>query len=257
MEQLFTGSKLKVKRANQHIIELQTVIGSFLKTDFYRLFIEVDSNDGSNLIRFEATKEMPCEVPLVIGDVIHNLRSALDLMTCEIVTMAGKEVDRSIEFLIRDDREKLVAAIADRKIKAVPKSIIDLIVDTIKPYKGGNNALCALNDLDIMDKHKLLIPVTSITALVGVSMEDNRCNSFHDMTFAVGPGGKLNAIKTDSVMKVTNQGTPAFAVVFAKGQPLEGQPVFPTLHQLSQLVSGIVQTIEKEYLTLSGEYNLT
>jgi hypothetical protein len=249
---LFSGSKLKVKRADQHILELQAVIGSFLKTDFYRLFIEVDPNDGSNLVRFEATKDMPWEVPLIIGDIVHNLRSALDLMTCEIVTMAGKEVDWTINFLIRDDRDKLVAAINDRKIKAAPKPIIDLIIDTIKPYKGGNDELCAINDIDIMDKHKLIIPVTSVTSLIGVSIEDNRHNTFTDMTFAVGPGGKLNAIKTNSVMKITNQGTPAFAVVFGKGQPLEGKAVFPTLHQLSQLVSGILQIIEEAYLTLSS-----
>ena len=250
---LFNGAKLKVKRADQHISELQQFISEFLKTDFCRIFIEVDPNDGNQILKFQSIRDMPHELPLVIGDVIHNLRSALDLMTCEIVTMAGESVDRNIEFLVRDDRDKLITAINDRKIKAAPKSIIDLIVDTIKPYKGGNDALCALHDLDILDKHKLLIPVASVNALMGAVVEDDSHNVFNFGRIMVGPSGKLNLVKTASKMKITKPGQPAFALLFDKGYPFEGQPVIPTLHQLSQLVSGILQTIEKAYLTLGKD----
>lgn len=250
MNPLFIGSKLKVKRANQHIDELQRILLAFLKTDFYRLHIERDPKDGMNVLKFETTQEMPCEVPLIIGDSIHNLHAALDLMACEIVSLAGDTPDRETGFYFRDSRDELIKTIDDRKIKAAPSAIIDLIVDTIKPYKGGNDPLCALHDLDIMDKHRLLIPVASVTALVGVSAEDDWGNSFQSISFAVGQGGKINAIATNSNLKITKQGQPSFNVIFDKGQIFEGKAVIPTLHKLSQLVSGIVQTVEKTYLAI-------
>lgn len=252
MDTSFLGSKLKIKRANQHINELQGILMAFLKTDFYRLFIERDPDGRNYVLKFEAIREMPCEVPLVIGDIVHNLRAALDLMASEIVTMAGDKPDRWTKFPFHKTRQDLVAAINGGKIKAAPPAIIDLIVDTIKPYEGGNGPLCALDDLDIVDKHKLLIPVASIVGLRDVSVEDEGGNRFQLRQIAVGQDGKLNMISTPYKLNITNYGQPTFGIFFAKGQIFEGQSVIPTLHQLSQLVSGIVQTIEKAYLALGN-----
>ena len=248
---LFTSSKLKIKRADQHVSELNSILQSFLNTDFYRLHIEKNPQDGLNVLKFEATRDMPCEVPLIMGDAIHNLRAALDLMACEIVTLAGDMPDRYINFPFQTDRNQLIATINGGKIKAAPPAIIDLIVDTIKPYKGGDDVLYAMNDLDIMDKHRLLIPVVAVTAITDVNMSDECGNTFHFRTIAVGHGGKLNLVGTPTNIKITKQGNPAFDVFFDKGQVFEGKSVIPTLHQLSQLVSSIVQTIEKAYLALS------
>ena len=37
------------------------------------------------------------------------------------------------------------------------------IIRSLKPYKGGNEALRAIHDLDIFDKHKTIIPCLGIT----------------------------------------------------------------------------------------------
>lgn len=250
MTSLFNASKLKIKRANHHINDLQLALETFLKSDFYRLSIKKDPNGGNNVLEFKSTREMPWMIPLIIGDAIHNLRAALDLMTCEIVTMANQIPDKYTKFPFRETRQELESAIPGGKIKFAPQTIIDLITDTIKPYKGGNNPLYALNDLDIIDKHKLLIPTISVTSLVGVSIVDSGGNRFYDITLRVGQGGTLHPISTPHNINITNNGQPTFNVFFDKGQVFEGQPVIPTLHQLSQLVSGIVQTIAKAYLTL-------
>lgn len=248
MDPLFIGPKLKIKRANQHIDELQRIFTAFLKTDFYKLYVEVDAKANLNVVKFEPTGDLPCEVPLIIGDAVHNLRAALDLMACEIVVLSGDTPDKWTLFPFQSDRNQLIATINGGKIKAAASAIIDLIIDTIKPYKGGNDPLCALNDLDIVDKHRLLIPITHVTALVGVDMADERGNTFTNTTLMVGKGGQLKPVASNSTFKITKQGKAAIGVFFDKGQVFEGKPVIETLHQLSQLVSGVVQTIEKAYL---------
>jgi hypothetical protein len=66
---IFLGPKLKIQRANKHIGELQAVLDSFLKTNFYRLGIDKNPNDGTNVVTFGSIGTLPSEVPLIIGDV--------------------------------------------------------------------------------------------------------------------------------------------------------------------------------------------
>ena len=94
---------------------------------------------------------------------------------------------------------------------------------------------------------KLLIPVVSIVGLFGIHAEDSNHNVFQNLNLAVTKSGKINAIATSGTLKITDYGQPAFEVVFGEGLPFEAQPILPTLHQLSQLVAGVVETIEKGY----------
>jgi hypothetical protein len=66
----------------------------------------------------------------------------------------------------------VIAAINGRKIPPSSKAIGDFIVDIVKPYKEGNDALWAIHDMDITDKHWYLIPSLEMTAIHGVRVED-------------------------------------------------------------------------------------
>ena len=120
-------------------------------------------------------------------------------------------------------------------------------MNTIRPYKGGNDALCALHDLDIIDKHRLLIPTINYTAVRGVSAEDFQGTKVINCHFMVGPGGVLNGIKAGPGFKITNHGQPTYLVLFDKGTIFEGKPIIQTLHGLSQLILNTIKEVEKGY----------
>jgi hypothetical protein len=246
---MFIDAKLKIKRANQHIDELNRIFADFLKSDFCGFRIEKEPDTGQNVVKFKQTKSMPCEVPLIIGDAIHNLRSALDLMACEIVALAGGTPDTWTHFPFRDTRKELIDTINGGQIKVAGIDIVDLIVDTIKPYKGGNDALHAIHSLDITDKHRLLIPTASISAFTNVNARVGGM-TFASCSFVVGKDGIINigAFPAGSDIQIEGHATPAFDIRFDEGQALSGESVIPTLHQLSQLVFSVIETIEKAYL---------
>ena len=244
---IFLGPKLKIQRANKHIGELQAVLDSFLKTNFYRLGIDKNLNDGTNVVMFESSGTLPSEVPLIIGDAIHNLHTALDLMIWEIESRIGKP-DRSTKFPFYQTRSELVGAIENRNLKAAPE-ISRVIIDDIKPYKGGNDLLYGLHDLDITDKHKLLIPIVSIVELRGASGEDDCGGRFKNLNFFITQSGRINALSSTKNLKITNYGQPSFEIRFDKGEVFEDKPVISTLHQLWQLVSGIIGKFETSVLT--------
>jgi hypothetical protein len=249
----FCGSKLKVERANKHVGELQAGLDAFLKTNFYRLGIDKNLNDGTNVLTFELIGTLPSDVPLIIGDAIHNLHTALDLMIWEIESRIGNP-DRSTKFPFYQTRSELVGAIETGNLKAAPE-ICHVIIDDIKPYRGGNDLLYGLHDLDITDKHKLLIPIVSIVELRGASGEDDCGGRFKDLNFFITQRGRINAISSTKNLKITNYGQPSFEICFDKGEVFEDKPVIPTLHQLWQLVSGILEKFERAVLAETTSAN--
>ena len=93
------------------------------------------------------------------GDVIHNLRGALDHLAYQM-TMAHrprtteKEL-RGIYFPICKDKGAYEKAAKGYK-KFFGAEAIQLL-DALKPYKNGNEALYRLHDLNNISKHRLLL----------------------------------------------------------------------------------------------------
>lgn len=240
---LFSSSRLKVKRANKHIKELNRIIIGFNKIDRYGLRTQKNVNTGNNFVKFNMPSSR--RIPLIIGDAIHNLRSALDILIYEIIIMNGKILtsseERSISFPFRNTRDELVTAINNGIIQTIGIDLINVIVDIIKPYySGGNNSLCALNKLDIIDKHRLLLSTVSVAS--GVNSNIDGLGTLINCIFV---GGTHNFANIPINANIENQGKPTFDILFTERDFFQNQPVVPTLHQLSQLVSGIIDSIEE------------
>lgn len=138
-------------------------------------------------------------------------------------------------------------------LKVATPAVISVIVNEIKPYHGGNDALWGLHKTDIADKHILLIPVFSVSSLTGVTLRLGNLH-MHDCTVAVAEGGQLRVASTnpDTVLELENQCQPCFSVLFAQGQPFSGEAVIARLRQLSQLITDCVNTIEKAFVASAG-----
>lgn len=145
-------------------------------------------------------------------------------------------------------RSELVGAISNRKISGAAPEICRIIIDDRKPYRAGNDLLYGLHDLDIIDKHKLLIPIVSIVELRGATGEDDCGGSFRGLNFLIAQGGRINAVSSAKNLKITNHGQPSFNIRFDKGQIFDGKSIVPTLHELSDRVSGILEKFEKSVL---------
>jgi len=106
-----------------------------------------------------------CDVPdldplsLAIGDVIHNLRSALDHLYFQLVTANGETPDRSTYFPIKKDRASYQQDRARFEQQIGSAAAAEL--DKLEPYPEGSPFLWDLHQLDITDKHKLLVPVAT------------------------------------------------------------------------------------------------
>ena len=50
----------------------------------------VAKSEKMDLYTFQFSKEPPAQIPVIIGDVVHNLRAALDILIGDVARVAGK-----------------------------------------------------------------------------------------------------------------------------------------------------------------------
>lgn len=238
----FHDAKVKVKWANEHIEELEVYLREILEKRDYPLTVE--ESEGSFVVSMEA-KPLPERVALMLGDCIHNLRVALDHLYFELVDRCGGTVDRSTKFPFYQDRSEIEGELRGGPVETTSQKLVQLIVDDIQPYDGGQHNLYELNRLDIADKHHLVLPVRSVTRLEDFSFQDKNKNVFQNVTADVDPqSGELSLVRTSAEVEITDYGSPKLGVFFGEGQPLEGEPLLSTLQQLSEAVSDAIQKVE-------------
>src|ERR1700680_3024770 len=108
MDIRFHGSRLKIERANEHILDLNGVLLRFIRSDFYTVRVDRDARKGTShlCIDFDPSPFPSEDAALVIGDALHNLRSALDLLYYEVVRECG--ASKWTRFPVRDTRDELI-----------------------------------------------------------------------------------------------------------------------------------------------------
>jgi hypothetical protein len=246
----FSAPLIKIARARKHLAELEAEIGVFLLTEpahwtdprsrgriasqaLTRLTNRVRAltrhtagvKDGAPESPIQLTIVLPPEhLGAIIGDIIHNLRSALDLVACDLVRAAeGKDatVER-VYFPFCQSAEDLEGMIRTRQFDRAGDRAVQVLCG-LKPYRGGNAALRAIHDLDVQDKHTSLILAKTSVAIPIVRTLDN------DGTPSIALGGK-----PPKISKIT--------AVFPPGSVLAGHEIIPTLHQLVELAFSIIKT---------------
>jgi len=183
---------------------------------------------------------------LLLGDIIHNLRSALDHIATAIVGNGN-----NVYFPFHQKLENLMSSdgtIVCRKTKDIEATICNLgrfIIAEIKPYEAGNPFLWKLSKLDAIDKHKFLIPAISLTSVTAFDLHDRKNNNrVGQATGTVGPGGKVNLIGSSSKYEVEGKIEATFEVLFTKETYFDEKPVIETLNKISKAVSETLSHIE-------------
>ncbi len=94
----FSGVWIKVERAKEHVGNLETLVQGFLQSNPYEAFPHNEPDTGDLVYKVRVLAQPPLWWSAVIGDAIHNLRSSLDLLVCELVRAEGKEIKTNTGF---------------------------------------------------------------------------------------------------------------------------------------------------------------
>ncbi len=156
---LFVASNAKIERAKSQIEDLDSKVSSFLISCGHTHFRNVDSS-GIEVWRFRLNEPIPIEFSLIVGEILHTLRSSLDLMMSEIARINDKPT-KNVYFPFGKSREIFEQELK-KKTESLPDNVHNLLC-SLKPYKGGNKLLWALHDWNRLDKHVSIVAITQIS----------------------------------------------------------------------------------------------
>ena len=161
--------QLKLDRADRHIAELERELDSYYATRPIYLEGSFDAATSQWVTIVRVTREPPAELGPIIGDIAHNLRSALDQVTWQLARLATPDPYERTQFpiLTVDGDWERVGARMVQSLRSEHAAFIELL----QPYHDDEpkqTLLYALSRLSNVDKHREVHFANS--ALMGASL---------------------------------------------------------------------------------------
>ena len=255
---------VKIQRAQEHLASLSSEVRAYLESQPYEVAAKRNP-ETRRLIYFVAgVRPTPRRLSALLGDTIQNLRSALDHLAFQLVSVAtGKFPTTHVYFPVADDHSKYIKQRRRQLKGAAPAAIA--AVDGLKPYKGGNDEIWLLHKLNIIDKHRALITAGSAFRSVNIGAHLSRemqkhlsaspmSDKFADMPaldLFLRPTDRLFPLKAGDELFIDGPDAEPngklefrFDVSFGEQGLAFGAPIIETLASLVKLVEGIPPQFE-------------
>ena len=167
----FSGVYAKIHRAEKHINNFKYAADTLCNEAKKNIERQVSADvDEQRWVYRGPTPEVPIEWSVVIGEILYNLRSALDHLVWQLVVLNGEIPGRHNEFPIAADHEAWERQRA-HSLKGVSQRHQDLIVG-LQPFSVRIGVpirvsrLKVLDDLCNVEKHRHL--VAAVVASTGI-----------------------------------------------------------------------------------------
>ena len=136
----------------------------------YRLVEERHPEIRQQVIKLDGVKPVSRLINVEVGMIIHAMRSALDLLMVVLAERNGHRAPKDIYFPVGRSFSDFI----DPKNGAIKKihrlSAVDrAAIEALKPYKGGDDVIFALHQLDLTRKHRELLRVQHFPSAIGVT----------------------------------------------------------------------------------------
>ncbi len=265
------GVRLKLKRAKEHITEFEQAVGAFKKDKVCVLGTKrYPGQPNFRAVYIKSIKKIPDRLAIIAGDALFNLRSALDHLAMAFWLNAGNHGNcRHVSFPIASSASRYRAE-SDRRMKDFDFNAKKAI-DVIQPYQGGNgHSLWVLNELNNIDKHRLLLtvamsmqpfnhgeaanrhlkrlghPEANFRDLYIVQKKDGDlmdCISYKqpNVLYAIKSGDVITGFPKDS--DYYKDVKPIFEVAFDESQVGDGDTGVKTLNDLLEFVTKVINQL--------------
>ena len=158
------GCNEKLNRAHEHLAALRQAHDAYLGTKPF-VADQVFKPEGSEIIFVgRVLRPPPLRIGVIIGDLIHNLRSALDHLVWQLVLDNGETPTRDNQFPVCTRRE-LWGKAREQSLAGIRDGHAELI-ERVQPFqsvKPGNAPLARLHKLWNEDKHRVVMTVLAAT----------------------------------------------------------------------------------------------
>ena len=162
------GPIAKLDRAKTHFHALNKSIGAFKRSKTHDFVVaKFDPNTRERVVHLKILREPKNpEWGLLLGDMVHNLRSALDHLVWQLVLLNGEAPRRQNQFPIIGTKNEYWEVPANRS-ESVRDRVLSRVaeehrafIDVVQPFNAGNDptgtALSVLSWISNTDKHRVV-----------------------------------------------------------------------------------------------------
>lgn len=256
---------LKLERAGEQLQCLKIKMEAFLQNDAYELEAQADPQTERLLRVVRIKKPFPPMWSAMIGEILHNLRCALDYLVFQLIileTGAKPPKEAKIQFPIFIKEPGFDSRGVPTMLKGVGISAI-AVIKSLQPFatkEGEKSPLWLLSQLSNWDKHRSISLAGASTHRIFAHQQISEGENllfifpagvFKDNTPLFGrhvPPGPEPFL--ERARKVEVEGEVTFYVVFKEPVTAYGLSVMITLHVLGKRVFTIYERINKEIFEL-------
>jgi hypothetical protein len=157
------GSAGKIRHAMKHLGSLRYQANKWLQAQPYDFTQDLDHHDGWSVVRLKVLKEPPDILGLLAGDLVHDLRGALDHVTYQLARLTTDDpIGTQFPIFVseRDYRQprKGKPSFRDTYLAGVPDEF-RAFIDDLQPFQAPNpteDRLAVLAAFSNIDKHRLI-----------------------------------------------------------------------------------------------------
>jgi hypothetical protein len=158
------GCRAKLDWAEKNLDALSEEMRVFFEDDPQGFVTEFDEPDNAHVVFFKQAKEIPIEWGVALGDIIHDVRSALDHLVYQLVLLASATPHRRHQFPILDHPNDWKGKV-EKPPKKGKEGLLDFIdpshvafIESLQPYQPttGLPRLQVLSRFSNTDKHRLI-----------------------------------------------------------------------------------------------------
>lgn len=255
MKASLVGCWLKQRRALTHLGRIKAETENFYKATPPPFELAEVLNPTTGSYRLLLVKVTPAkkEWSLLIGELIHNLRSSLDHMIWQLAIGNGKTPDpfplprgskwRNLQFpifLSKPEFDKntwrIEWALSDKAMR---------FVERVQPFDAPNHPLWWLGELSNIDKHRTLTLTSSYLHKVTIHRPHGTYVTVHSIResgFLETKTEIAHATLTPPPKNLPRIGGAQILVVFGRGMgPVEGRWVVTTLSQVGTAAEKVLR----------------
>ncbi len=240
-------ARLKIERAKHHVNDLNRKIAAYLVKEPFKLVFARMKNSNRATPILKSQIAIPPEFSLIIGDAVHNLRSALDHVIWKMVGhLASRPDNVQYPFPTKAVGENgFRSTITGREVQRAGENVVKAIT-ALNAQPGGDKLIYGVHALDIADKHKLIV-----TMAESATLERRFC-------VPANPGLSVNWIGAAWVRTASDEPPdgwleeqakvqPTFFVAFGDSEPFVGEEAVTVLRNMTDRISEAVDRLVAAY----------
>jgi hypothetical protein len=143
--------RVKLRQAEEHLSKFEVECNAYLETAHVELTYDSDTAAGTIKVVLHADSEPPMRLGAIVGDVLHNLRSALDSIAWETCQRAGVPEAREskVYFPIGDDPANW-GSLAGRQLPSIDREDVK-VFKALQPWYWDDQARSHGVQIDVPD----------------------------------------------------------------------------------------------------------